>query len=174
MSIAGKTVLVTGANPGIGDPAMTNQNFTTTFLVDQTPEEAFAAVTDVRGWWSGEIDGRTDQLGEEFSYRYEDVHYSKQRITEFVPGQRVVWSVLDAHLSFTEDPDEWIGTEITFEVSRKGDRTEVRFSHVGLVPEVECFDKCTSAWSFYINNSLRRLITSGCGQPNEKEERTAV
>jgi uncharacterized protein YndB with AHSA1/START domain len=153
---------------------MTSQNFTTTFLVDQTPEDAFAAITNVRGWWSGEIDGRTDQLGEEFSYRYEDVHYSKQRITEFIPGQRVVWSVLEAYLNFTEDPDEWIGTEITFEVSRKGHQTEVRFSHVGLVPEVECFDKCSSAWGFYINNSLRRLITTGQGQPNEKEEHASV
>jgi len=153
---------------------MTNQNFTTTFLVDQTPEDAFAAITNVRGWWSGEIDGRTDELGEEFSYRYEDVHYSKQRITEFVPGRRVVWRVVEASLNFTEDPGEWIGSEITFEISRSGHRTEVRFGHVGLVPEVECFDKCSSAWSFYINDSLRRLITTGQGKPNEREERASV
>ncbi|MHB1787766.1 MAG: SRPBCC family protein, partial [Acidimicrobiales bacterium] len=113
-------------------------------------------------------------LGEEFSYRYEDVHYSKQRITEFIPGRRVVWSVLEAYLNFTEDPDEWIGTEITFEVSCKAHQTEVRFSHVGLVPEVECFDECSSAWGFYINNSLRRLITTGQGQPNEKEEQASA
>ncbi len=152
---------------------MSSQNFTTAFLVDQTPEEVFAAITNVRGWWSGEIEGRTDQLGEEFTYRYQDMHYSKQRITELVPGERVVWRVLDAHLNFTEDPDEWGGTEITFEVSRKGDQTEVRFRHVGLVPEVECFAKCSSAWGFYINTSLCQLITMGRGQPNPTEEEHA-
>jgi len=149
---------------------MSSQSYTTTFLVDQTPEEAFAAITNVRGWWSGEIDGRTDVLGEEFTYRYQDVHYSKQQITELVPGKRVVWHVLDAYLNFTEDPDEWIGTEVTFDVAPKGDHTEVSFSHLGLVPEFECFDKCSNAWGFYINSSLRKLITSGQGAPNPTED----
>src|SRR5690349_4471680 len=98
---------------------MRSQDFATTFVVDQTPEQAFAAITDVRGWWSGEIDGRTDELGAEFTYQYEDVHYSKQKITELVPGRKVVWRVLDAYLDFTDDPDEWIGTDMTFEVARR-------------------------------------------------------
>ena len=149
---------------------MTSQSFATTFVVDQTPEEAFADITDVRGWWSGEIDGSTDQLGEEFTYRYEDIHFSKQKITELIPGKKVVWHVLDAYLNFTDDPGEWIGTDITFEVARKSDHTEVIFTHLGLVPESECFDKCSSAWGFYINNSLRSLITTGQGAPYPKEE----
>ena len=145
---------------------MTNQSFTTAFLVDQSPEEAFAAIANVKGWWSGQIEGQTNEFGAEFTYRYQDVHYSKQRITEFVPGKRVVWRVLDSHLSFTEDPNEWTGTEVTFEVEAQGEQTQVRFSHLGLVPAFECFDKCSSAWSFYINNSLRQLITTGQGSPN--------
>ncbi|HLZ71855.1 MAG TPA: SRPBCC domain-containing protein [Dehalococcoidia bacterium] len=149
---------------------MSSQNFTTTFSVDQTPEEAFAAITNVRGWWSGEIEGSTDRLGEEFTYRYEDVHYTKQKITELIPGKKVVWRVLDAYLNFSKDPGEWTGTEITFDVSRKGKRTEVRFTHLGLVPEFECFDSCSSAWGVYINGSLRRLITTGEGQLNSNEE----
>src|SRR6266852_9181991 len=129
---------------------MPSQNYTTAFKVDQSPEEAFAAITNVRGWWSGNIEGRTDKLAEEFTYRYQDVHYTKQRITELVPGKKVVWHVLDASLNFTEDPHEWTGTEISFEVARQGDQTEVRFAHVGLVPEFECFDVCANAWGFYI------------------------
>mgnify|MGYP001282617758 CR=1 FL=1 len=149
---------------------MNNQNLTFTISVDQTPEEAFAAINNVRGWWSGNIEGRTDKLGEEFTYRYEDVHYSKQKITEFIPGKKVVWHVLDGYLNFTQDKTEWKGTDITFDISKKGDKTEVRFTHVGLVPESECYDACSNAWGSYINGSLRSLITSGKGHPNPKEK----
>jgi hypothetical protein len=149
---------------------MNNQNLTFTISVDQTPEEAFAAINNVRGWWSGNIEGSTDKLGDEFTYRYEDVHYSKQKITEFIPGKKVVWHVLEGYLNFTQDKTEWKGTDITFDISKKGDKTEVRFTHVGLVPESECYDACSNAWGSYINGSLRSLITSGKGHPNPKEK----
>jgi hypothetical protein len=146
---------------------VTDQDFTTAFSVDQTPEAVFAAINDVRGWWSGNIEGSTDSLGDEFTYRYEGVHYSKQKITEFVPGAKVVWHVLDADLTFATDTREWKGTDVTFEITKKGDKTELRFTHVGLVPDYECFEECSDAWGFFVNSSLRSLITTGKGQqPN--------
>jgi Activator of Hsp90 ATPase homolog 1-like protein len=148
---------------------MKAQDFTASFTVDQTPERAFAAINNVRGWWSGEIEGPTDKLGGEFTYRYKDVHYSKQKITEFIPGKKVVWLVLDSYLSFIDDKTEWNGTKVTFEVSQDGEQTEVRFTHRGLLPEHECYNACATAWGSYINGSLRSLITTGKGQPNEKE-----
>jgi hypothetical protein len=149
------------------EKVMKNQNFTTAFTVDQTPAEAFAAINNVRGWWSGEIEGITDKLGEEFTYRYQDIHRSKQEIKELIPGKKVTWHILDGYLNFTNDKTEWTGTDITFDISKKGDKTEVRFTHVGLVPEYECFDSCSNAWGFYINSSLRSLIATGKGAPNE-------
>src|SRR2546425_12691402 len=148
---------------------MKSQDYATSFTVDQTPEEAFAAINNVRGWCSGNIEGSTDKLGDEFTYRYEDVHYSKQKIAELIPGKKVVWLVLDSYLSFVEDKTEWNGTRITFEIAKKGDKTEVRFDHLGLTPEVECYDACSNAWGGYVNSSLRNLISKGRGQPNRKE-----
>ena len=144
-----------------------DKNFTTIFTVDHTPEEVFAAINNVRGWWSGEIEGSTDKIGDEFTYRYKDFHYSKQKITEFIPGKKVVWRVLEASLNFIEDRTEWNGSEITFQISIQGDKTEVRFTHVGLVPEHECYNACSGAWGSYINGSLRNLITTGKGEPNQ-------
>ena len=148
---------------------MKDHNFTTAFTVSQTPEAAFAAITNVRGWWSEDIEGRTDKLGAEFNYHFRDIHRCKLKITELVPGKKVVWRVLDNYFNFTNDETEWTGTDIVFDISRKGGKTEVHFTHQGLVPEYECYDACREGWSTYINSSLRDLITTGKGQPNVGE-----
>jgi hypothetical protein len=139
------------------------RDYSTSFTVDRSPEEVFAAINNVRGWWSGDIQGSTDKLGDEFTYRYRDFHYSRQKITELIPDKKVVWRVLDAHLSFVANPGEWTGTQIEFEVTPRDKRTEVRFAHVGLVPESECFETCSSGWGFFANQSLKRLIDTGEG-----------
>ncbi len=148
---------------------MNSKDYTTSFTVDQSPEEVFDAINNVRGWWSGEIDGSTNKLGAEFTYCYQDVHRSTQKITELVPGKKVVWHVLDAQLNFIKDKTEWNGTDVVFEITKKGGKTELRFTHAGLVPAFECYGSCSGAWGFYINDSLRSLITAGQGQPNPKE-----
>jgi uncharacterized protein YndB with AHSA1/START domain len=142
---------------------MPSQNFTSTFTVEQTPAEVFDAINDVRSWWTGEIEGDTKTVGDEFTYRYPKAHFSKQTIAELVPGEKVVWHVTDSYLEGTKDPSEWTGTTIIFEITSKPEGTEVRFSHLGLVPEFECFNSCSSAWGFYVNGSLQSLITTGKG-----------
>ena len=49
---------------------MTSQNFTASFTVEHSAEEVFKAITNVRGWWTGDIDGNADTPGAEFTYRY--------------------------------------------------------------------------------------------------------
>jgi len=149
---------------------MQKQSFTTTLLVDQTPEKVFNAINNVRGWWSEEIEGSTNKLNDEFNYHYEDVHRSKMKIIEFIPDMKVVWLVMENYFSFTKDKSEWTGTKIIFEISEKDGKTQLRFTHQGLVPEYECYDVCENAWTTYIQNSLRNLITTGKGQPNGKDK----
>ena len=50
-----------------------------------------------------------------------------------------------------------------------GDETEVRFTHVGLVPDDQCYDACSDGWGTYINGSLKDLIVVGKGHPNVGE-----
>jgi|HubBroStandDraft_3_1064219.scaffolds.fasta_scaffold115872_2 hypothetical protein len=78
---------------------------------------------------------------------------SSTRLTTFVAGGR----------------REWDGTDIVFDIARKGDKTELRFTHVGLVPMIECYGGCSGAWGFYVSESLRSLITKGKGEPARKE-----
>jgi hypothetical protein len=74
--------------------------------------------------------------------------------------------VLESDLSFTEAKTEWNNTKITFEISKKDGKTEVHFTHLGLVPAHECYNTCSNAWGMLINGSLRQLIITGKAQPN--------
>ena len=152
-----------------GDENMNGCNYTTAFTVDQSPEEVFNAINNVRAWWSEAIDGSTDRLGAEFKFRDKDLHRSTQKVTRLIPGKKVVWHVVNGRINFVSDKSEWNGTNVVFEITRKEDKTQVRFTHVGLVPAIECYGNCSGAWGFYINDSLRNLIATGKGKPALKE-----
>jgi hypothetical protein len=140
--------------------ALSSKDYTTSFSVEQSPEEAFRAINNVRAWWEGQIEGSTDKVGGVFTYQYEDFHRSKQKVMELVPGRRVVWDVIEGGPKFVTDRTEWKGTRIVFDIVRKGSKTEVRFTHQGLIPRLECYDSCTDAWGSIIRGSLRDLITA--------------
>jgi len=145
---------------------MKNQDLNIAYTVDQSPAEVFEAINNVRGWWSGTLEGNTQKVNDEFTYRYKDLHYSRQRVVESVPGKKVVWLVTDSNLSFLDQKDEWTGTTVEFEISEAGGKTQLNFTHRGLTPAVECFEACTKGWTAYADRSLRSLITTGKGQPN--------
>jgi hypothetical protein len=152
-----------------GEQRMKTKDYTTSFAVDQFPEEVFDAINNVRGWWSEAIEGSTDKLGAEFKYHYQDVHRCTFKISEFVPAKKVVWHVLDNYFNFVKDKTEWKGTDVVFEITKSGHKTELCFGHVGLVPAYECYGVCSAAWGSYIRGSLRDLITTGKGKPNPIE-----
>lgn len=145
---------------------MSATDFTTTIKTDQSPKEAFDAVTNVRGWWSEEIEGNTAQLNDVFDYHYEDIHRCKIKLVEVIPNQKIVWLVEENYFKFTKDETEWTGTKPTFEITEKEGKTELLFTHFGLNPAYECFEICRDAWTNYIQNSLKKLITTGKGEPN--------
>jgi hypothetical protein len=140
---------------------MPDANYTTTISVSQNPAAAFEAITNVRGWWSDDIEGQADKIGDTFKHRYMDVHRCELTVTDLIPGEKIIWTVLENYFSFTEDQTEWVGNDIIFEISPVGDKTEIRFTQRGLVPAYECYDLCAAGWHSLINGSLRDRISKG-------------
>lgn len=156
-------------NKPLATNTMTTPDFTTTILVNQTPAEAFNAINNVRGWWSEDIEGDTDKLNATFHYHFKDLHRCTMKITEMVPGKKVVWFVEDNYFDFTKDKSEWVGTKIVFDIAAQAGKTRITFTHEGLVPEYECYHVCHDAWTGFIQQSLHNLITKGKGNPNPKD-----
>lgn len=147
-------------------------SFTTGFTVAQPADVVMEAIANVRGWWSEGIVGSAQREGDRFIHTYRDVHRCEIQVVAIEPGRQVAWTVLDNHFSFTSDKSEWIDTQIVFELTAKGSGTEVRLTHIGLVPTYECFEICQDGWTTYMA-SLKRLIETGKGEPNVGEARTA-
>ncbi|WP_205513581.1 SRPBCC family protein [Longitalea arenae] len=145
---------------------MTNTDFTTTFMVSKKPAEVFNAINNPRAWWSEEILGSTDKVNDIFDYHFEDIHACKLKVLDLVPGKKVVWHILENDFNFTKDKTEWVDTQVVFDINLEGEKTRVTFTHIGLQAHYECYDACYQGWTHYIQNSLKKYITTGEGQPN--------
>ncbi|HSH65203.1 MAG TPA: SRPBCC domain-containing protein [Bacteroidia bacterium] len=153
---------------------MSKKDFTLTILVDKTPAETFNAIQHFRGWWSEDIEGKTNQLNDTFFYHYKDVHLCKMKMIEKIPDKSVVYQVIDNEFSFTKDKTEWINTKLIFDITAEGDKTKVIFTHQGLVADYECYQICQDAWTGFIQKSLKNYINTGTGEPNPKDGTNAI
>jgi len=150
---------------------MKTQDYHTSIMFDGTALEAFTAINSVTKWWTENLEGSSHKLNDEFTVHF-GTTWKIFKVTEFVPGKKVMWLVTDCYLPWNVDKTEWKGTKISFEIAEKGSETKIHFTHIGLVPEVPCFDVCSNAWSEYIQGSLLNLIKTGKGQPARKEDKT--
>jgi uncharacterized protein YndB with AHSA1/START domain len=138
------------------------KDFTTTIEVAKSPHRVFKCITgDVAKWWGGrDLEGESIRLSDEFVINHPGAHYSKQKLVEVVPDKRIVWLVTDSTLNWLKkDQHEWANTKMIFEITTKGDKTVLRFTHQGLVPGKECYAMCAQGWNMVIKDYLFNFIS---------------
>jgi Activator of Hsp90 ATPase homolog 1-like protein len=141
---------------------MKNKDFQFSFTTSKSAEEVFAHLIQPNNWWVGvygeTIEGKSTELNDEFTFKAgSGAHFSIQKLIEIIPGKRIAWSVTESNLSFLEHTNEWSGTKFGFDILSKGSETHVTFTHEGLVPEIECYDACSSGWTQYLQNLKRNM-----------------
>jgi len=137
---------------------MKKKNYTATIEVAKSAKDVFNDIKEVSKWWSKDYEGNSTNLNDEFVICHPGAHFSKQKLIEVIPDKKVVWLVTDSELNWLEnDKHEWTNTKMIFEITPKEDKTLLHFTHEGLAPEIECYDRCTNAWGQYLKKFAERM-----------------
>lgn len=151
---------------------METSNYTRTIVVPRTPQEVYDAIRRIAAWWTINTEGSADRVGDVFTISFFDpasgqlVHRTVQRITEAVPGKNLAWTVTECHMPWLKDQEEWKGTTMVFDIAPEAQGTRLTLTHIGLTPQVECFEQCERGWAYFLDTSLRELIVTGTGRPD--------
>lgn len=124
--------------------------------------EAVATVKGVAGWWTKETTGDA-KVGGKMDFRFltlegKEIGAMGMEVTVLEPNKRVQWRVKSG-------PDEWIGTEISFDLAQEGDYTILLFGHKKWREAVEFMAHCSMKWAVFLL-SLRELVETGQGRPS--------
>jgi uncharacterized protein YndB with AHSA1/START domain len=127
--------------------------------------QALATPEGVAGWWTTETTG-DDKPGGMIRFRFTDgtgheLGVFEMKLVELHPNTRVVWQVV-------KGPDEWIGTNIRFELKQENDFTIVLFKHEGWREPAEFMHHCSTKWATFLL-SLKALGETGKGEPSPRD-----
>ena len=137
-------------------------------LVAAPAAKVFEALTTQQGiqsWWTTSSEVGT-AVGEHITIRFGGTVPAVQ-LDALQPATEVRWRVVDAHLVVPglARTNEWLGTTIVFQlVPESGAATRLALEHIGLTPQVECYDICSQGWAQFLE-SLKAYLETGKGTP---------
>jgi Activator of Hsp90 ATPase homolog 1-like protein len=140
------------------------QDYRTEISTNVTPQEAIDKINHVSEWWSKNFEGKSSKVNDVFTVRFPSGDMYKIRVAEIVPNE-IVWEIMDAFQGWVKNTSEWKGTQIEWEIKEGKKGVTIVLTHVGLVPELECFDRCNKGWDYLMHQSLSKYLTEGKGLP---------
>jgi len=126
--------------------------------------DAIAAPGGTNGWWTtdGDVVKAPGQL---LRLNWSATDHIVFRIDRADRPSLMRWTCVAQHDRNLPRPDEWVGTTLTFSLGASDRTADLRFTHHGLVPALDCFDMCEGGWNFFLRRSLKQLVEVGRGLP---------
>ena len=145
------------------------ENYRESIVFKGKPEVAFNAITmEMSVWWtkmSGKFEAVGDQAKTDFGGKSYWVFEAKTLKPELIELR--CCEANHIHGDGSEDmKNEWYDSILKFELIPKGELTEVQFTHVGLTPNLKCFDVCKGGWDHYFLGSLKDYLSGRVANPS--------
>lgn len=138
-------------------------------LINSDPKSAFIALTEQIDQWWGTTESSADQEGDVFKIYFGPESYWTFRVVSLKRPEGIVWQCIashqDHHLPGIDA--EWLNTKLHWHIQSKEEGVEVEFWHEGLVTTGVCYEVCSTAWDFYIMDSLKSFLETGLGKPGQ-------
>ncbi len=144
------------------------QSYLCSITVKKSPDEVFNKIRQVDLWWSEDIKGKTVNPNDTFKIQFVFGDSFEIKVVESIPNKKIAWLVTDCNLTWIKDRKEWVNTQISFEIL-DGEQTLIQFTHIGLIPGIECYEGCSKGWNYFIKESLFGFINDGIGIPDRKK-----
>jgi uncharacterized protein YndB with AHSA1/START domain len=122
------------------------------------PEKVYEAITTregLSGWWAKQTTAQPEP-GYINSFTF-GTHRVEMKITQLDTNKRVEWKCIKAI-------DEWIDTNVSFDLAEKDGRTVLRFTHSDWRKVTDTFAICTYDWGRFLA-SLKSYCETGAGSP---------
>lgn len=138
-------------------------------VVISAPKEAAinAFTKNVEKWW-GKVDKPASLPGDVFKVSFGEAYW-KFKVVDMQNEERISWECVEAHQvhrGLEGMEEEWLETRLHWKILPIDEHhTEVHFEHQGLVPSFICYDVCSSAWDYFIKESLKNYLEKGNGSP---------
>jgi hypothetical protein len=153
---------------------MDQKSYQCNITANVTSQEAFNIISNnITEWWAEQFEGSANNLDDVFV-----VHFGEAEVTiktvGFVPGRKIFWRVIDSNLPWLNNKSAWTDTQIVWQFLPGNHATEISMTHIGLIPETECYNDSVKSWNYFIKENLFNLLTSNKKetQPsNQREER---
>jgi hypothetical protein len=127
--------------------------------------QAIATVAGIAGWWTEKTSGNSEPgktiLVHFLSLDGIELGSMHLEVRTLEPDQQVHWLV-------TAGPEEWIGTDITFDLREEGEYTIVIFGHRNWKEPVEFMAHCSMKWGVFML-SLKAFVETGKGRPSPND-----
>jgi hypothetical protein len=146
---------------------MKDENYHARIKTRLSAKEALKKIQQVPGWWGTSVKGRPRKLKDTFTIHFGET-WVTFKVTEVDADRKTVWEVTGCHLPWLKDQTEWTGTQVVWELAEKKSGTQIDFTHLGLVPQAECYGMCRKGWNYHIKKSLRQFLETGTGLPDQR------
>ena len=144
---------------------MKKQNYECSITANTSAHRAFESINHVIQWWAKNLEGKSEKQNDVFTVHFGET-FVTFKVAESIPDKKISWHVTDCYLHWLEDKKEWNNTDVVFEILPENNSTKINFTHIGLQPQVECYNDCVKGWDQYVKGSLLELMTNDKGQPS--------